>query len=594
MNEPLTQANRRILVIDDNRAIHADFRKILCPVNGNDHGLDTIEAEIFGRSATAAAPAGFLMDSAFQGQEGFGLVQQSLAARQPYAVIFMDLRMPPGWDGIETTARIWEIAPEVQIVICTAYSDYSWEEMIHRLGISDRWVILKKPFDNLEVVQLAHALTEKWRLRQEAQLKLEQMEAMVAARTRELRAANEQLKVEMAERERVEEALRQSQKMESLGLVAGGIDHDLNNLLTIIRGCVDGRLEDERQPAETLAALREIDLATDRAAKLTSQILTFSRKKRMLPQELELNQVIQRFANLLQRLLGENIALRIACPGTPLPVRADPGMLEQVLLNLAMNARDAMPAGGQLTLDAQEMEIPEAYVRDHPQARSGRFARVRVNDTGSGIPPAALPHLFDPFFTTKEPGKGTGLGLSTVFGILQQHHGWIEVESQPGHGATFSFFIPLDHGKPSTEGETRRKVEIPQGTETILLVEDDQVVHRLVRNFLQRQGYRIYAGCNGKEGLALWQEHAREIKLVLTDMVMPGEPSGRELAQAIHAQDPAVKIIYTTGYSPDALKMEEPLEEGVNFISKPYSPDRLARIIRLRLDEKPEKPAESS
>ena len=587
MSDSFTHPNRRVLVVDDNAAIHADFKKILSPATGDQAGLDAAEASIFGEASVKAGPEGFQVGSAFQGQEGFALVQKSLANGRPYAMVFMDVRMPPGWDGIETTARIWEIDPHIQVIICTAYSDYSWDEMISRLGISDRLVILKKPFDNVEVVQLAHALCEKWRLRQEAQLKMEQLEQMVAQRTLDLQAANEQLKVEMAERARTEEALRQSQKMEALGQLAGGIAHDFNNLLTVIRGYVDCLISEGQQTADTLVALEEINQAAERAAKLTAQMLMFSRKKRMQPHVLALNEVIHRIGHMLRRFLGETIALEVHCPPDPLMVRADPVMVEQIILNLAVNARDAMPKGGQVVIRAEAVQISEETARRNPKARAGHFARLSVADTGSGIAPGALPHLFEPFFTTKEPGKGTGLGLATVFGIVQQHHGWIEVENHPEQGATFHVFIPLGSARPQTAAATPPKVQIPQGKETILLVEDEPVVRRLARTMLQRHGYRVFESDSGEAALPVWKQNNREIDLLLTDMVMPGKVSGRELAQTLQAEKSALKVIYTTGYSLDALHMDHSLEEGINFLPKPYTLEKLALTVRRCLDHKP-------
>ncbi|HEX9045913.1 MAG TPA: response regulator [Verrucomicrobiae bacterium] len=583
MSNPLTQPNRRVLVVDDNAAIHADFRKILCPASGDHASLNAAEAAIFGQATATPVQEGFHVDSAYQGQEGFNLVQQSIAAGRPYAMAFMDVRMPPGWDGIETTARVWEIDPDIQIVICTAYSDYSWDEMIHRLGISDRLVILKKPFDNVEVIQMAHAMMEKWRLRQESRLKLEQLEQMVVQRTRELQAANEQLKVEMAERARTEEALRQSQKMDALGQLAGGIAHDFNNLLTVIRGYTDCLIEEGQQTPDTLAALHEINHAAERATKLTSQMLVFSRKKRMQPQVLDLNETIHRVGHLLRRLLGENIVLQMQCTVEPLLVRADPVMIEQVLLNLAVNARDAMPHGGELKIATSTVEVSEAHVRMDSKARAGRFCCVSVADSGSGIAPAALPHLFEPFFTTKGPGKGTGLGLATVFGIVQQHQGWIEVENHPNEGATFKVFLPRTH-HARTVTEPRPKPELPGGHETILLVEDEPVVRRLARSMLERQGYRVFEAESGQQALTLWDQHGHEIDLLLTDMVMPGKISGRELAQILQEKKATLKAIYTTGYSLEAINMDRTLEEGVNFLPKPYTLEKLALTVRRSLD----------
>lgn len=584
MNHPIATPNRRILVVDDNAAIHDDFRKILCLPTGNRAAVEASEAEIFDVAAVRPAATAFQIDSAFQGQEGLKRVQESLAARQPYVLAFMDVRMPPGWDGIETTARIWEIDPDIQIVICTAYSDYSWNEMIARLGISDRIVILKKPFDNVEVTQLAHALAEKWQLRQEARMKMEQLEVMVSTRTSELAAANVQLKIEIAERAKTEEALRQSQKMEALGQLAGGIAHDFNNLLTVIRGYVEHLISEGQHANETLVALQEINQAAERAAKLTAQMLMFGRKKKLQPQVLDLNGILRHLGKMFQRLLGENIALQVECGDSPLEVYADPVMIEQIVLNLALNARDAMPDGGRLTISAWVKEVDEARVRDNPKARPGRFACIRVADTGCGIAQSALPHLFEPFFTTKEPGKGTGLGLATAYGIVQQHRGWIEVENEPGRGATFSIFIPVSTRTPAQTVISRSKDQVPGGQETILLVEDEPALRRLTRTLLQRSGYRVYEAGSGAEALPVWHQHSGEIDLLLTDMIMPDRITGAGLAKTLKAQKNSLKVVYTTGYSVEALRSEILLEEGVNFLAKPYSPSQLARTVRRCLD----------
>ena len=583
MNKPLIQPNRRILVIDDSLAIHADFKKILTPAD-NQSGLETLETEFFGQVRAAGKPEVFQVDSALQGQAGFELVKKSIAEGRPYAMIFMDVRMPPGWDGIETTAKIWEVDSDVQIVICTAYSDYSWEDMKTKLGITDRLVILKKPFDNIEVLQLAHAFTEKWDLRQRARIKMDQLEAIVAARTLELQAANEKLRAEMAERARTEEALRQSQKMEALGQLAGGIAHDFNNLLTVIRGYSRCLIPETQALPEVVDGLTQIDKAAERAVKLTSQMLMFSRKKRMRPEPLDLNAVLAQSGKMLSRLLNEDIDLQIRCGAPGLAVFADPVMIEQSLLNLAVNARDAMPRGGKLTIQADEITITAKESLSNPKSRSGRFARITVADTGSGIAPEALAHLFEPFFTTKEPGRGTGLGLATVYGIVKQHEGWIEVENEPGLGARFKLFLPAVVPEAVKDDAMPAKTQIPRGNETILLVEDEDAVRRLARMFLERQGYRVVEAASGKDGLAILEKNELKIDLLLTDMVMPGGISGRELASRLRVIKPGLKIIYTTGYSLDAIGQDMVLEEGLNFLAKPYHPHNLAFAVRRCLD----------
>jgi signal transduction histidine kinase len=586
MNDTLFQKNNRLLVIDDNQAIHSDFKKILQNSDDLSSGLDAAGAELFGEAPVQAKSAGFEIDSAYSGEEGLALVQGAMAKGRPYALAFVDVRMAPGWDGIETTARICQSDPDIQIVICTAYSDYSWDNIIEKLGQSDRLVILKKPFDTIEVLQMAHALTEKWELGQKARARTEQLEEMVATRTHELQAANEQLKTEIAEHARTEESLRQAQKMEAIGQLAGGIAHDFNNLLTVIRGYVQNLTLEMHQSTAVLEALHQIDVATERAAKLTSQMLMFSRKKRMQPQFLNLNEVITPFGTMLRRLLGENITLEIQTGDRPLNVHADPVMIEMVVLNLAVNARDAMPQGGRLLIRADEIQIKPKASRCKSDARPGWFACISVEDTGCGIAPEVLPHLFEPFFTTKEVGKGTGLGLASVYGIVKQHAGWVEVESEPGHGATFRVFLPVSVRNAGPAIALQTKTKIVGGDETILLVEDQPELRRLTRTVMQRHGYRVFEAGTGVEALFVWDEHGPEIDLLLTDMIMPGGLSGWDLAEQLRGKKDGLKIIYTTGYSPDTISPDVALEEGRNFLAKPYHPDQLLLIIRRCLDER--------
>jgi len=576
--------NHRLLVIDDNPAIHEDFKKILSQeAEANDLAEDDVV--MFGKANVKLELPIFEIDSALQGRDGLGLVEKSLKEGQPYAVAFVDVRMPPGWDGIETITRIWEIDTDLQIVICTAYSDYSWAEMTARLGISDRIVILKKPFDNVEVIQLVHALAEKWCLRRKAEAKMEQLEAMVVERTQELQTANEKLKTEMAERQETEETLRQAQKMEALGQLAGGVAHDFNNLLTVIRGYADCLQAEPIQAHERDKAINEIRFAADRAAKLTSQMLIFCRRKPLQRENVDLNELIRHLGNLLRRLLGENIAIEFQSNKKMLRVHADAGMMEQIILNLAVNARDAMPNGGRLTMRADAIEIRPEQCVANLKARPGSFVCIQVSDTGSGITPEILPHLFEPFFTTKELGKGTGMGLATVYGIVQQHEGWIEVESQKGCGAVFKVFLPGAAEITSAVAASKTEMKIAGGNEAILLVEDEEKIRQLAEKTLRGYGYRVYQAGSGAEALSVWSAHAQDIDLLFTDIMLPGGMSGCDLAKRLQTKNERLKIAYTTGYAVETFGLDGSFREGVNFLHKPYSPNNLAGLVRHCLDE---------
>ncbi|HYG23233.1 MAG TPA: response regulator [Verrucomicrobiae bacterium] len=577
----------RLLVVDDNPAIHADFRKILEPAAGAPHVMIDMEQQLFGPvDSRDACSQPFLLSCASSGQEGLALVQSGVAAGKPFAIAFIDVRMPIGWDGIETASRVLQEDPNIQIVMCTAFSDYSWGEMMEKLGQSDRILILKKPFDSIEVLQLAHALGEKWQLGQRAKLHLADLEDTVRRRTEELQNANAQLKLEMEERARAEEALRQSQKMDALGQLAGGVAHDFNNLLTVIRGYAQCLLADPAQGNSALEALSQIDIAAERAANLTSQMLVFSRKKRMHREFLDLNEVITHLNKMLRRLLGEDICLQFQPSGAKLGVKADRAMVEQVIMNLVVNARDAMPSGGSLMIRTDEVVISDPARMTLPAARAGVFACITVIDTGCGISPDALPHLFEPFYTTKEPGKGTGLGLATVYGIVKQHDGWIDVQSRPGRGSTFNVFLPLIAEDRLMTHHHRRTESPAGGDETILLVEDEEALREFAANLLRQSGYRVIPAGSGVEALKIWEQRGHEIDLLLTDMVMPEGISGWSLAQQLQLAKAELKVVYTTGYSLEAVDQEHALAEGANFLSKPYHPIDLISIVRRNLDQR--------
>ena len=710
----LQPENRRILVIDDNPSIHEDFRKILCPADAKlAAGLDADEAALFGETINRSRSWGFQIDSAFQGEEGLEKVRAAAAAGTPYAVAFVDVRMPPGWDGIETIARIWKEFPDLQMVVCTAYSDYSWDEISKTIGNTDQMLVLKKPFDNVEVLQMAHALSRKWELTQIAARQMEDLEALVNERTAKLRAANDELTSEVAERTmaesalrhseerfskafhgsplpmairrldisgyldvnvsfvallggsreealadgallwtdpetdtkitaelakrqairelpasirthsgetrevlvtaqilklgdapyellilqditartRLENELRQAQKMEAVGRLAAGVAHDFNNILTVILGNTSLQLRNPHLDEKLNTSLQQVERAAERATALTRQLLAYSRKQIIHRRPLALNEVVEQTVEMLRRIIGEHIAFEMRLiPDLP-PIFADPGSVDQVIMNLALNARDAMPGGGQLSLTTSEVEIDEAICARNPEAQLGRYICLAVQDTGSGMDAATVARIFEPFFTTKAPGEGTGMGLATAYGVLKQHGGWIEVESAPRRGTTISAFFPVSlDGVLAVASEPERlpATSAPVANITILVVEDEEMLREFVGQALSAVGYRVLTAANGREALKVWSEHRDEIDLLLTDVVMPDAMSGRQLAHTLIVDKPDLKVIFTSGYSAELLGEDFEQEKKHGFLAKPYLPDRLASTVATCLQREPE------
>ena len=480
----------RILVVDDSPAIHNDFRKVLA--NEASDPAEQLAAPIFGDDPPPPAGDRYEVDAAMQGEEAREKVRAALAEGRPYTVAFVDMRMPPGWNGVQTIAYLREVDPALQFVICTAHSDYSWSEIREALGPTDNVVILKKPFDKIEVLQLAHALSRKWMLAREVGQQIAGLDAAVEKRTRELRVAHARLQDEIAARTKVETALLQSQKMEAIGQLAAGIAHDFNNILTVVRGHAGMMLERPDLDPETINSLNEVSQAAARATSLASQLLTLSRKQRLNPRAFDLNETIDQLHSLLSRVLGETISLQLECAPDLPPLFADETQIEQVLINLAVNARDAMPGGGGLIIGTRLIRVRAAQLAGQRDVAPGDFMAITVADTGCGMSPDVLQHLFEPFFTTKPEGKGTGLGLATAYGIIKQHGGWIEVDSEPGRGTTFRIFLP--RGEVTAIAEPARESRISttlRGTESVLVVEDEPTVRAVVRSILTQSGYRV-------------------------------------------------------------------------------------------------------
>lgn len=387
------------------------------------------------------------------------------------------------------------------------------------------------------------------------------------------------------EQRRLEDQLRQSQKMEAVGQLAGGVAHDFNNLLTVIRGHSALLQGLPGLPEGAADSLQEIAGAAERASRLTRQLLTFSRRQPLELRPLDLNQVVADMARMLRSLVGEQIAFREELAANLPGVLADSAMLEQVVMNLVVNARDAMPRGGELLLRTSLVELDgEAAARVGITLAGGRFVCLTVQDTGCGIDAKHLPHIFEPFFTTKSTGKGTGLGLAMVYGIIQQHDGHITVASDAGTGTTFTVFLPASDAAPVTASPSAEVRVRPAGSETVLVVEDEPSVRGLVLNVLRRNGYQVFEAEDPDHALALWARSRGAIDLLLTDVVMPGPLSGRELADRLQREQPRLKVILSSGYSPEAIDSHTAPPGNVAFLQKPYHPEVLLKLVRECLD----------
>lgn len=388
--------------------------------------------------------------------------------------------------------------------------------------------------------------------------------------------------VDVTEKFRLLERLRDSQKMEAVGKLAAGVAHDFNNLLTVIRGNSEMLKEDIDRGTDLAELNDEVTSAAQRAAELTAQLLAFSRRQLLCMRAVDVGELMDGALRMLRRILEENIKIVTELPDSCPTINADAGTLEQVLINLAVNARDAMPGGGVLTIKVDAVEIDVTEARLHPDVVAGPFARIRISDTGSGMDRITRERVFDPFFTTKQQGRGTGLGLATVYGIVRQHRGWVDVESEPGVGSSFIIYLPeyLDEDEESDDNNR----SFPVGTESILVVEDERQVRRIAVGILKRAGYRVTEAENAAEARGHWREADRHFDLVLTDILMPGGESGIELAQDLRAQRPDLKIITMTGYSGDAISHSEIDEVGAILIHKPFTRASLTALVRDVLD----------
>src|SRR5262249_6414474 len=425
--------------------------------------------------------------------------------------------------------------------------------------------------------------TLRWVHKKGAVIWIEQRIVLVHDQTGRL-VAIEGIARDITERKHLEEQLRQSQKMEAIGQLAGGVAHDFNNLLTAILGYSDLLLS-QLNPSDSLCTdIEEIKRAGERASSLTKQLLAFSRKQILQPRVLELNETVADTDKMLQRLIGEDIELVISLDPALGRVKADPGQIEQILLNLAVNARDAMPEGGKLTIETANVDLDQAYARDHVAVQAGPYVMLAVSDTGCGMSSEVQAQIFEPFFTTKDQGKGTGLGLSTVYGIVKQSGGHIEVKSELGRGTSFQIYLPAVAEPADPLSKLRAGPPIVRGTETILLVEADALVRNLAREILTALGYRVLAATDGFEALRVQAQEQGPIHLLVTDVLMP-HMNGPQLAKRLQQVLPDIGVLFLSGYTADAA-VRQGLRAEAAFLQKPFSPDALARKTRDVLDRR--------
>jgi signal transduction histidine kinase len=508
---------------------------------------------------TMLSRAGYSVETAADGAAGLARIEAG-----GVDLVVLDLMLPE-LDGLELCRRVRAQESDVYlpIIILTAQPGPDQRQAGFAAGADD---FLTKPFDREDLL----ARVQVW----------------VRARQR-MQALHRRLLHE-------QEQLRRSQRLEALGQLAGSVAHDFNNLLTVITGFSELVLQRLGATDPPRSYLEEITKAGERASALTRQLLAFSRRQVLETKVLDLNGVVTDAEQLLRRVVGETVELRSHLSPDLWPVRADRGQLDQVVLNLAVNARDAMPHGGRLTLETANVELDEGYAQHHPPLRPGAYVRLTASDTGLGMTPEVQAHIFEPFFTTKAPGKGTGLGLATVYGIVKQSGGYIWVYSEPEHGTTFKIYLPRAVDGALSEADVSAPLlAAPGGTETILVVEDDAPLRALVRGVLAASGYTVLEARAGEEAVRLGEQYAGPIHLLLTDVVMPGL-SGRELAERLAARHPGLRVLFMSGYTDQVVVEQGMLEARAPFLQKPFSPETLRRKLREVLDPSPPRPPQGA
>jgi two-component system cell cycle sensor histidine kinase/response regulator CckA len=521
-----------------------------------------------------------------------------VAGRHYYAVVARDITgRQKAEERIREQAALLDKANDAILVRdmdgCIAFWNlgaqrlYGWTPR-EALGRKARELLYKSPPPDL--TEAYRAVLERGEWDGELnQVTRDGKEVIVASRWSLVRAADGQprsclvINTDITEKKKLQRQYLHAQRLEGVGRLAGGVAHDFNNVLTIINGYSEVLLSRLSPDDPSFAPLCEIHKAGERAASLTRQLLAFSRKQVLAPQVLDLNALIRESEKMLHRLIGEDIILTTHLDPSLGLVKADPAQLELAIVNLVVNARDALPAGGYLTIETRNIQVDASHARNRPDVRPGPHVLLAVTDTGNGMDEATRAHIFEPFFTTKGPGQGTGLGLSTVFGIVKQSEGHVEVYSEPGQGTTFKIYLPQVQPAGNAPPAPPIDFKAPTGTETVLLAEDEEGVRALAHLALQSNGYTVLEARDGDEARTLSDRHAGPIHLLVTDVVMP-KVSGRQLADSLTARFPELKVLYLSGYTDDAIVRHGVLQEGKKFLQKPFTPIALARKVREILD----------
>jgi PAS domain S-box-containing protein len=469
------------------------------------------------------------------------------------------------------------VSPQVESIL--GYTSDEW------LAISHNWASLIHADDVASVMAAEEAsknglpFQAEFRIKRKDGREVWLNDTAVVVQGSDAHPVMEGIMVDITDRKHLETQLQQSRKMEAVGRLAGGIAHDFNNLLTIITGYTDLALSRPAIPLELRADIERIENAAARAAALVRQLLAFSRKQVLQPKTLDLNSIVINLDKLLRRLMDDNIEMTTAVSENVGKVKADPAQIEQVLMNLVVNARDAMPQGGRIVIETSNIDLDSAYADGHASVKPGRYVMLAVSDTGMGMDRDTVAHIFEPFYTTKESGRGTGLGLSTVYGIVKQSGGYIWVYSELGNGSTFKVYLPRIEDSVDEVAPLPVSLDSQRGSETILLVEDEEAVRDLIQTVLNDQGYNVIPSRDTQHALQIAETFAHEIHLLLTDVVMPGM-SGRELAAHITARRRGIRVLFMSGYTDNVITSGGVLEKGITFLQKPFSPGQLTQKVR--------------